>query len=291
MKYIITLSLALFAAGSFAQNDTTINPTDTTKAGEDTEIDFGNVKVIVKDKKKHTVTKDSTVKTSSNDDWDYEEEKSYPSVSFETSFGIGVAGFTQETANGLILTVFEPEKQSTASLDLDYGKCRNYMINGNFSLDFTKNIGLLTGIGFEFNRYVFKENLQLTPKHGTFISDTVTNFSSYKFKTNYIQLPLMLKLQSSNQNFKFAVGGTFSYNIGNKVKAEFSDADADYETTIKGNFNVAPIKLSLGARIAYKGIGLYFNYGLTEMNNDAVQTPNGRKDLMPFSAGITLGGL
>ncbi len=288
MKYIITLTLALITAGAFAQSDSTTNPSDTTKA-ENTEIDFGNVKVIVKDKKKYKVTKDSTKKTIS-DDWDYEDEKSYPSVSFETSFGIGVAGFTQELSNQASLSVVEPVT-STASLDLDYGKCRNYMINGNFSIDFTKNVGLLTGIGFEFNRYVFRENLRVTPKDGHFISDSTTNFTSYKFKTNYIQLPLMLKLQSSNQNFKFAVGGTFSYNIGNKVKLEFSDADSDTKAVIKGNYNVAPIKLSLGARIAYKGIGLYFNYGLTEMNDKFIVQNSGRTNLMPFSAGITLGGL
>ena len=287
MKYIITLTLALITAGSFSQIDSTNNPSDTTKAGENTEIDFGNVKVIVKDKKKYKVTKDSTTSTSLNDDWDYEEEKSYPSVSFETSFGWGVAGFTQELSS----LQADDIVTSTASLDLDYGKCRNYLINGNLSIDFTKNFGLLTGIGFEFNRYVFKENLQVTPKDGHFISDSLTNFNSYKFKTNYIQLPLMLKLQSSNQNFKFAVGGTFSYNIGNKVKTEFSDADSDTKAVIKGNYNVAPIKLSLGARIAYKGIGLYFNYGLTEMNDKFIVQNSGRTNLMPFSAGITLGGL
>ncbi|MGB1039811.1 MAG: outer membrane beta-barrel protein [Flavobacteriales bacterium] len=284
MKYLTTLLLALFTFGASAQVDSTENQSDTIQS-QKTEIDFGNVKVIVKDKKKIKSTKDSIQNI---DDDDYEDERSYPQVNFETSFGIGVAGFSEVTHTGSVGT---QAVTSTASLDLDYGKCRNYMINGNLSIDITKNFGILTGVGFEFNRYVFRENLQVTPKDGHFVSDSITSFSSYKFKTNYVQLPLMLKFQNNSESFKFAIGGTFSYNIGNKVKYEFSDQDADYKTTIKGNYNVAPIKLSVGARIAYKGIGLYVNYGLTEMNKDFLVTKNGFRDLMPFSAGITLGGL
>jgi hypothetical protein len=278
MKYIFTLILLVITAGVFAQTDTTKN--------NDTEIDFGNVKVIVKDKKKYTVTKDSTQKEG-GEVWDNEDEESYPSVDFDISFGWGVAGFSQQKFDlqaGNIVT-------SDASLELDYVRSRNYLINGNFSIDLTKNIGILTGVGFEFNRFVFSESLQVTPKDGYFQSDTNTNFSSYKFKTNYIQLPLMLKLQTDNQNFKFAIGGIFSYNIGNKVKAEFNDKNADYETITRANFNVAPVKIAVGARVAYKGIGLYFNYGLTEMNKDQVVSTDGRRNLMPFSAGITFGGL
>ncbi len=291
MKYLITLLFALAAFTINAQSDSVINKIDTTvnkiDTAESTEFDFGNVKVIIKDKNKKVITKDDNILKDGNDDKSREEEKDeYPNVDFDISFGIGVAGFTANTEG---MTILNPT--SNASMDLDFGQSRNYMINGNLMFDLHKNFGILTGLGVEFNRYVFKENLQITPNEGAFVSDSVISFGSYKFKSNYLNIPLMLVFKSNNQKFKVAVGGTFSYNIGSKVKQEYSIENVDYKSTIKGNYNVAPIKLSVGARVAYKGIGLYVNYGLTEMNDNPISHSNGNSNLMPFSAGITLGGL
>ena len=288
MKLYLTLIFAIITANTLSQSDTLTNSVDTTKA-KSKEIDFGNVKVIVKDKKKHSVTKDTTHNTK-EDEWLYTDKQSYPEVNFVPTFGIGVSGLTRETNEiGLPMNQYTPT--SDARLDLDLVQSRNYVINGNLLIDFHKNFGLLTGFGFEFNRFVFEENMQISPKNGEFVSDTVTAFSSYKFKTNYVQVPVMLKFQTNNQDFKVALGGTVSYNIGSKVKAEFAQPDAEIETTIKGNYNVDPIKLSLGIRIAYKGIGVYANYALTPMNRDQILHTDGLVNLTPFSVGITMGGL
>ena len=288
MKLYLTLIFAIITANTLSQSDTLTNSVDTTKA-KSKEIDFGNVKVIVKDKKKHSVTKDTTHNTK-EDEWLYTDKQSYPEVNFVPTFGIGVSGLTRETNEiGLPMNQYTPT--SNARLDLDLVQSRNYVINGNLLIDFHKNFGLLTGFGFEFNRFVFEENMQISPKNGEFVSDTVTAFSSYKFKTNFVQVPLMLKFQTNNQDFKVALGGTVSYNIGSKVKAEFAQPDAEIETTIKGNYNVDPIKLSLGVRIAYKGIGVYANYALTPMNRDQILHKDGLVNLTPFSVGITMGGL
>ena len=284
MKYYLTLIIACISFTTISQVDSVQNKIDTIQT-KTKEIDFGNVKVIVKDKKKHTVTKDTT-HNSEEDEWMYTDKKSYPKVNFEPTFGIGISGLTQDVQE---IGVLAPT--SNVSLQVDLAQSRNYVINGNLLIDFTKNIGLLTGFGFEFNRFVFQENMQITPKGGHFISDTITAFSSYKFKTNYVQIPLMLKFQTDNESFKLAVGGTFSYNIGTKVKAKFAQPDAEVETSIKGNFNVAPVKLGLGLRVAYKGIGLYANYALTPMNDKEILHTDGKINITPFSVGITLGGL
>ena len=124
-------------------------------------------------------------------------------------------------------------------------------------------------------------------KTGNFFEDTVITYSKYKLKSNYVQVPLMFKLQTSNSDFQFAFGGTVGYNFRTKTKAIFSDNGTEYKIKAKDNYNVTPLKLSLGARFNYKGIGVYFNYGLSEMinGNDNIQTYK----LMPFEAGITIG--
>ncbi len=284
MKYYLTLLFASFSFLTISQTDTLQTKTDTLEPTTK-EIDFGNVKVIVKDKKKHSVIKDTT-HNSEEDDWFYTDKESYPAVNFEPTFGIGIAGLTQD-----VKEIGSLSPTSNASLDIDLVQSRNYVINGNVLIDFTRNFGLLTGFGFEFNRFVFEENMQISPKDGHFVSDTVTAFSSYKFKTNYVHIPLMLKFQTNNESFKMAVGGTISYNIGTKVKAAFAEPDAEIETTIKGNFNVAPVKFGLGLRVAYKGIGLYANYALTPMNEKEIAHTDGKMNITPFSVGITLGGL
>lgn len=278
MKTIFILSFALLSFTFFAQSDSTKNDNET-------EIDLGDVSIIIKDNTKTTKTIDGIT----DSDEEKPKEDKYPNVDFETSFGWGVAGFSQENANVIFVTA--PEVTSDASLDLDYSQSRNYMINGNLMFDIHKNFGILTGFGFEFNRFVFKENLQVDPNNGGFMKDSVISFGSYKFKTNYLNVPLMMVFKSNNQKFKFAVGGTFSYNIGNKVKQEYSIENVEYKSEIKGNYNIAPIKLSVGARLAYKGIGIYANYGLTEMNDNFISQSSGVSNLMPFSAGITFGGL
>lgn len=287
MKKSMTLLFTLVAITINAQSDSTKNKIDTTlnkvDTVESTEFDFRNVKVIIKDKNKKVITKD---KKKDENQAESDQSSNFPTVSFTTTFGIGVAGYSLSNQE---VGVRNPV--SNASLDLDYGKCRNYMINGNLMFDIHKNFGILTGLGVEFNRYVFKDNLQVTPNEGDFVKDTAISFGSYKFKTNYLNIPLMLVFKSNNQKFKLAVGGTFSYNIGSKVKQKYSVENVDYKSTIKGNYNIAPIKFSLGARIAYKKIGLYVNYGLTKMNQGSVSHSSGVSDLMPFSAGITLGGL
>ncbi len=280
MKTIFTFTFALLSFTFFAQ-------TDTTKNDNETEIDLGDVSIIIKDKSKTTKVSDGTT----NSDEDKPKEVNYPNVDFETSFGWGVAGYSIVPRSGLSTTVLDPKRQSSASYELDFSQSRNYVINGNLMIDLNKNFGLLTGIGFEFNRFVFRENLQLDPNEGTYLTDSVISFGSYKLRTNYVQIPLMLAFRSNNEKWKLALGGTFSYNIGNKVKQEYSIENVDYKSEIKGNYNMAPIKLSVGARLAYKGIGIYANYGLTPMNNLAMENIVGREDLMPFSVGITFGGL
>ncbi|MEN8928338.1 MAG: outer membrane beta-barrel protein [Flavobacteriales bacterium] len=284
MKNLLTLlAFALSATLAGAQSDSTIKKIDTIPAVESTEIDFGNVKVVIKDKKKKVIVKDSLKTKALENEGPTDED--FPDVRFTISLGAGVTGFTENVTNEI-----NANPTSNASVELDYGKCRSYMINANLIFDIHKNFGILTGLGVEYNRYTFEDNLQVTPNEGAFITDTL-DYSSYKFRTNYLQLPVMLVFKSNNQDFQLALGGTFSYNIRSLVEHEYSLDNADYETKIRGNFNVAPIKMSLGARFAYKGIGVYFNYALTNLNDKGIQYANSTSNLMPFNAGITLGGL
>lgn len=275
MKKLILLGVVILMGSQLKAQ------TDSTKAVEnvDTEIRFGKVFVMIKGDDIDTIYRSGEI-----------SRKKYPNVQFLPTFDIGVSGYMKDF-NGQSWTQGGgqiPVPVNTGSTELDFAKSRNFAFNGNLVFNLTKNFGIITGLGLNYNTYRFKENTTITPKEGTFMIDTVRSYSKYKFRNKYVQVPLMFKIQSSNEDFQFALGGIVGYNFSSKVKAEYTIDGGEYKTVIKDNFNVNPLKLSLGARFSYKGAGLYFNYGLTEMLSGVDKDLNGY-NLMPFEAGITIG--
>lgn len=265
MKKIVLTILASSSLGLFAQtNDTTIV--------EETVIRIGNVKVIInKD--------DDTTKI-------IKVEKKYPNLIFKPSFDLGVTGYNKVTDQGNNITVINPDQ---ASYELDYSRCRNFTINGNVAINITKNFGVLTGFNFDFNNYSFKENLTVQEGTGFYQLDTLITYDKYKLKAAYLQLPLMLKFQSSNEDFQFAVGGTIGYKLRSWTKFRHSYQGVRVKGKVKDHYDLNPLKASLGARFNYKGIGLFFNYGLTSLFENTKADLGEYYNLMPFSVGITFG--
>ena len=280
MKKIIILITALTI--NFV---TTAQTDSTSKKDEKVEINIGNKKIIIKTSEKGEVV-DVDLQDKNNETSDKKSCKpTYPNVEVTPSFDFGVAGLLYQK-NGF--TGSSP--LSTASSDMNYKKNRHYGINMHLSFNLTKNFGILTGIGYNMNRYTFKENLTVDPEDGNFMTDSVNDYNYFQFNNYYWQIPLMLKFQSNSGDFQFAAGGILGYNSTSKVKYEYVEGNTEYETTIRGNFNVNPLKLSLGARINYNEIGIFFNYALSTLNSNSYTSSTENYDLMPFSAGITIGG-
>jgi hypothetical protein len=268
MKYLIITVIGLLGFNGISQN------TDSTKKYKKTDIVFGDITISKNDEGGITI--------------DSIREKTYPNVEFAPTIDVGVAGYSElEVFNDLGFGIGSLNG-TNVSTELDYSKSRNLGINLNFVFNFTKNVGLVTGFGVYYNGYAFRENLTVDPKTGNFFQDTITTYSKYKFINKYLQLPLMLKIQTSNEDFQFALGGTVGYNFSSKIKAKYSFNGSEYKTVIKANYNDTPLKLSVGARFNYKGVGLYFNYGLTELLNGYHENLS-EYNLMPFEAGITFG--
>lgn len=222
------------------------------------------------------------------------KEKSYPNVEFVPTFDIGVAGYIE---NEVLLDrgPYAPHQIgnsiSTASSELDFSQSRNFALNFNVAFNLTKNVGIVTGAGLSYNSYSFKENVVVNPVHGSLSYDSVTSYSKYRFKNNYIQMPVFIKIQSSNEDFQLAAGPILGYRFTSKTKAVYTVGSTEYKNFEKDNFSVNPLKLSVGARFNYKGLGLYFNYGLTDFLQGAkYENPQIKSyELMPFEVGVTIG--
>jgi hypothetical protein len=233
-------------------------------------------------------------KTFKKRDTTTDNEKIYPYVEIAPTFDIGVAGYF-ESKNSTNLGQYTSNQItnsiSTASNELDFSKSRNFGFNFNIVFNLTKHVGLVTGVGLNYNNYSFRENIIINPVYGSFNYDSVTTYSKYKFKNYYIQMPVLIKVQTSNQDFQFAAGPIIGYRFTSKTKAVYKIGSTEHKDFTKDNFNVMPLKLSIGARFNYKGLGFYFTYGLSDfLSGLSYDNPQINSfELMPFEAGITIG--
>jgi Outer membrane protein beta-barrel domain len=177
-------------------------------------------------------------------------------------------------------------------LELDYARSRSFSWNmAQYNLHIYKNYAyLVTGIGFEWNSYAFRNPVTLTPNAPTVSAVTEPyNFSKNKLKTTWVNVPLMLEFNTNGKNeeksLHIGMGATFGYNIfRNRVKQEYEVNGQEFDRKVKDNYNINPFRASATARVGYGDFTLFANYGLTELFKE-----NRGPKVYPFSAGVSLG--
>jgi hypothetical protein len=152
-----------------------------------------------------------------------------------------------------------------------------------------KHMTLVTGAGFEFNNYFYKNNYTLLSDTSlvTAIQNPASDFEKNKLTISWFRVPLLLQFDSK----KFHHGGTFHFSmgvigaikIGSYTKQTWKDGDAVYKTKTRDDFNLSPFKADATLRIGVGYLNLFVNYSLNSMFRN-----NHGPDLFPVSAGITL---
>lgn len=193
----------------------------------------------------------------------------------------------------------------TQFMELDYAK--SWTVSINFYEQFIKlykhHVGLVTGLGIEYNNYELKHNVQLISKGGSFVHDNVTaynenytwgvidtniNYSKNRFKTFYINAPLLLEFntgQHKNKSFHFAAGAIVGYKFTTKMKYKYKEDGDTQKYKDNQDFNTNPFRVSLTARVGYGRLNLFATYGLTPLFEK-----NRGPELHAFSIGMTLLG-
>lgn len=172
---------------------------------------------------------------------------------------------------------------------LDYLRSNVVNINPferNFSL-FKNYIAITTGLGFQFNRYMFENNTTLIPfKDSIQAVETGQSYSKNMIKSSYLTLPLLLQFNTSKnhgKSFHFAVGGQVAVKLGSRSKQVY-DVDGDKKRDIyKSDYNLNPFQYGLTARVGYGKVNVFANYNLSE-----VFKSNKGPQLYPFQIGVTL---
>ena len=327
MKRLLTFSLAvLIVFGISAQdspenmlkrledNDTIqVNEPDTlsTQASEpyvsktiDIEIDenkvdttrirFGKQKVYIIEKDGSTAIE---IPEKDDDDFDFDDDDDDRDSDFtykrKPRFEGHWAGF-EWGFNGFM----DPNQSINMKDDLKYLELRqgrSWNINLNilqYSIGFgTDKVGLVTGLGFEFNDYHFRNKTNIKVDNGVTVVDSFYINNNYnvvksKLSTSHLTIPLLLEFQIPTYNDKhrifFSTGVIGGVRLGTHTKVVYEDNN-EQKDKVKDDFNLAAFRYGITARIGYRGLKIFANYYPT-----ALFEKDKGPEVYPFSVGLIL---
>ena len=193
-----------------------------------------------------------------------------------------------------------PEEQDPTQmnnfLELNYSKSLFFSLNllkKNIRL-YKNYVNVVTGLGFEWNSYNFKNNITLAPNAPYISASTLIvipdsiKFSKNKLKVAYIKAPLLLELNTNSENpdksFHIAGGIEFAYKIGSKTKQVYEINGYEVRSKFKDDYHLADIKYSSVVRVGYGDyFTLFANYGLSQLFEK-----NKGTEVFPLTTGISI---
>ncbi|MCF8217401.1 MAG: DUF2807 domain-containing protein [Bacteroidales bacterium] len=244
-----------------------------------TQFRFGKSKIIITD---------SDLKMKMDEDFDYENDEEEKEEEFDGHWGgfeLGFNGFLNannkmELPQEYDFLELREEKSVLVNLNL---------FEQNFNL-IRNHVGLVTGLGLQYNNYRFANNVILDNEgdklQGTYDKDTDRNYIKSKLVANYLTVPLILEFTTHGKNeFHIGAGAQFAWKIGEHSKIVYEKGTNREKEKDRGDFYLNPYKLELTGRIGWGWINLFATYSVNEMFEDG-KGP----EMYPFTAGITLVG-
>ena len=224
-----------------------------------------------------------------NDDWNWFWEDDDDFKGSWTGFSMGLSNFVDKDFS-LSRTASEQY------MDLNTGKSWNMNINfAQYSLNlYNEKIGLVTGLGIEWNYYRFDNDnsIQENPTTGEIeevdlsVLQPTWNIEKSKLSTTYATMPLLLEFHTSSYQHSgivFAAGAIGGLKLGSNTKIVYKEGSDKNKDKTKDDYNLAPFRYGLHARI---GVGDWLIYGTYYL------TPMFEKDkgpeLYPISVGFAL---
>lgn len=153
-------------------------------------------------------------------------------------------------------------------------------------------LGLITGIGFEFNDFRFTNNIDFKRNDSTgtvtFEDRELTGWRRNKLTTKFIEVPLQLQYLSNprypDKSFKIQAGINFGYRITSYFKTVWFDPGKS-KNKERDHFFLNDFRTTAVVKMGYGKFQLYGAYSLTPLFQE------GRgPELYPVSAGLVVWG-
>ncbi len=174
-------------------------------------------------------------------------------------------------------------------MDLNTGRSWNVNINfAQFSIGFgTSHVGLVTGLGFEFNNYFFDNDNSIIEIDDYAEAELLTgNVSKTKLTTTFLRVPVILEFQFPNtiraKRMFISAGIVGGLKLGSHTKVVYKDNGKNKDKN-RDDFNINPFRYGLTARLGYGNVSVYADYYLTQMFVE-----NKGPELYPFNLGIAM---
>ncbi|MBK7762301.1 MAG: PorT family protein [Bacteroidetes bacterium] len=226
----------------------------------------------------------------------------------ETSYGsfdIGFNNYNDETMYGTIPLMPNEDNSffnflpnaGESDFELRTGKSLNINFGiAKFQLSLYKNyINLVTGLTYDINNWSYKKaivwnkepDFQTANFQGAYVSrDTVNTFKKNKLVTNYLQVPLLLRIETSPNNDKHNVylsaGGYAGYLT--RVHTKQVNEGSRKSTKQFEDFNITKVQYGAQFELGYQGVSVYFKKSFTPLTDYGTEQ-------YPYSFGLRLTGL
>lgn len=198
-------------------------------------------------------------------------------------FGIGVNGFMN--ANDKIAV-----KDDAPFLELDFAKSLNFQFNvleKRFAI-YHEYIGLTTGIGFQWNRYALKNNVDLAKNNDSIfgLPNTTVDYTKNVMRATYLQVPLLLEFNSNKDADKawhLSAGIVGGIRVGSSWKTKWESNGNTQKAKTKDDYHLNPFSANLLLQLGFSHTNLFVQYGLTQ----AFEKNKGPQ-FSPVTAGVFL---
>lgn len=131
---------------------------------------------------------------------------------------------------------------------------------------YRNNLGLTTGVGFDWHNYFLDMNTRLLEVNGVtgvYDAPAGVNYKYSKLRTFHITVPLMLEWQPTfgkNHDFFISAGAIGGVNTFTSYKVKYQDAAGNTINEGERGLNVAPLSLDFCAQIGYGSFNVYAKY-------------------------------
>lgn len=142
-----------------------------------------------------------------------------------------------------------------------------------YSFGFGQYVGIVTGLGFNFNDYKFKNRYSFKKDESGVLQPYALpegDFRKSKLSTVYLTAPLLFEFQipdNRGEDRLFVAGGVIG---GLKLGEHTKNKIGDEKSKDKGDHGVAPLRWGYTARVGFDDFGIYGTYYNTKLFEDGV---------------------
>lgn len=180
-------------------------------------------------------------------------------------------------------------------MELDWGNSFTMQFNlftyNIVGLNPGKTMGLVTGLGFDYQRFCFERDITIKKDDSGMLQPVplsemgIDNVKRSAFKALYMTIPILAEWQFPASAYKRAyvsTGVIGGIRLHSKTKIVYKDENGDkHKKKNSDSYGMIPLKADWTLRVGYRGMSVWGNYTLTNMFKK-----NKSPELHPYAIGV-----